>query len=303
MPVEDRSRFTSAFGKRDIDNGPRDHWGVDFGGPTPGESVFAKAAADGVMEWIKTIPLRSGPAIGIRHPDGSLTAYLHTRRHKVKPGQQVKRGEVIAETWHTGIPLSNGIHLHFEWWDDYRDHRSVFNPLSRLAQYGWVIKDGRLYDEWDGRATATPSSSTDKPSAIIPAAPAPQEGELTVSDVSKIMHELAQIRAQISGGHVQQLGKHDEEAARDAGDSLADTLAEVRSTVNELRAIVGTTSRTSAWVIDPETGQQVEVYLSGVLQRIDGKLSALVESAENAGTVEPDRVRTLAPAVNTVKEA
>lgn len=157
MPVEDRSRFTSAFGKRDIDNGPRDHWGVDFGGPTPGQSVLVKAAADGVVEWIKGIPLRSGPAIGIKHPDGTLTAYLHTRHHKVRPGQKVKRGDTIAETWHTGIPLSNGIHLHFEWWDDYRDHRSVFNPLDRLAQYGWVIKGGRMHDEWDGRATATPT--------------------------------------------------------------------------------------------------------------------------------------------------
>lgn len=161
MPVEDRSRFTSAFGKRDIDNGPRDHWGIDFGGPSPGESVFVKAAADGVVEWIKTIPLRSGPAIGIRHADGSLTAYLHTRRHKVKPGQKVKRGEVIAETWHTGIPLSNGIHLHFEWWKDYRDHRSVFNPIQRLAANGWVIRDGRLYDEQP--ATLNPAASKPTP--------------------------------------------------------------------------------------------------------------------------------------------
>lgn len=178
MPVEDRSRFTSAFGKRDIDNGPRDHWGVDFGGPTPGQSVPVKAAADGVVEWIKGIPLRSGPAIGIKHPDGTLTAYLHTRHHKVRPGQKVKRGDTIAETWHTGIPLSNGIHLHFEWWDDYRDHRSVFNPLDRLAQYGWVIKGGRMHDEWDGRATATPT--------IIPATSTPKEDTLSAEEVRQI---------------------------------------------------------------------------------------------------------------------
>lgn len=187
MPVEDRSRLTSNFGKRDIDNGPRDHWGIDFGGPVPGESVFVKAAADGAVAWIKHIPLRSGPAIGVKHPDGSLTAYLHTRNHKVRPGQKVKRGEVIAETWHTGIPLSNGIHLHFEWWANYRNHRSVFDPIDRLHDYGWAIIGGRMYDQWDGRSTATPIT-------ITPAStkPAPTTLEETMAKLDS--DDLANIR-------------------------------------------------------------------------------------------------------------
>lgn len=185
MPIADGARFTSAFGKRDLD-GKEDHWGIDFGGSKPGNSEYVKAAADGVVAWTTyTVPFRSGPTIKIDHPDGSATLYVHTRNCKVKSGQKVRRGEVIAESWHTGIPIEWGIHLHFEWWKNKDNHRSVFNPVSRLGDYGWKLvydKTDNVYrmkDQWDGRPTKTATITT--ASTNVDAKPVKEKEDDTMS--------------------------------------------------------------------------------------------------------------------------
>lgn len=186
MPIANGARFTSGFGKRDIDNGPRDHWGLDFGGTTPGESLPVYAAAAGVVVWTHGyVTYRSGPTIKIQHPDGTATLYVHTRNVRVKAGQRVERGERLADSWHTGIPITNGIHLHFEWWRDSTDHTSVFDPRERLADYGWELrydsthKVYRMYDAWEGRSHKTVMKKTTNKTAI--AVKAPEEKETDVS--------------------------------------------------------------------------------------------------------------------------
>ena len=53
-----------------------------------------------------------GNAVVIDHGNSLGTLYGHTSKMLVKPGQLVKRGDVIALVGSTG--LSTGPHLHFE---------------------------------------------------------------------------------------------------------------------------------------------------------------------------------------------
>lgn len=52
----------------------------------------------------------SGNNIKLQHPDGSVSYYLHLSAFKVKVGQTVKQGDVIALSGNTGH--STGPHLH-----------------------------------------------------------------------------------------------------------------------------------------------------------------------------------------------
>ncbi|MEV4902340.1 peptidoglycan DD-metalloendopeptidase family protein [Citricoccus sp. NPDC055426] len=178
MTVENRSRLTSGYGYQAWRK--YTHTGVDFGGVVPGQSSPVYAAADGVVEIAAdgTIPLRTGPQIKLRHPDGSATTYGHTRYCKVRRGQVVRRGDRLADTWHTGLKASAGIHLHFEWWKDSDNPYSHHDPIARLADYGWTIREGRLYDDWDGRSTATPIYQH--------ASTTPKEDTLSAAEVNEI---------------------------------------------------------------------------------------------------------------------
>jgi len=103
-------RITSGFGVRsDPFNGSAAlHTGIDLAGPM-GEEIHA--SADGVVEkagWGGGY----GNMIDIAHGHGIETRYGHLSAILVKPGQKVKRGDVIARMGSTG--RSTGSHLHYE---------------------------------------------------------------------------------------------------------------------------------------------------------------------------------------------
>jgi murein DD-endopeptidase MepM/ murein hydrolase activator NlpD len=116
-------RLTSLFGAR---------WGVTHQGidiaNTIGTPIYA--LTDGVVE-------KSGPASGfgmwvvVRHPDGESTVYGHVNRTYVRPGQQVRAGEHIADIGNRGF--STGPHLHLEVW---AADGSKLDPLPWLARHG-----------------------------------------------------------------------------------------------------------------------------------------------------------------------
>jgi murein DD-endopeptidase MepM/ murein hydrolase activator NlpD len=54
---------------------------------------------------------RLGNAVRIRHDNGMTTVYGHLQGVNIKPGQQVKPGELIGTVGSTGS--STGPHLHF----------------------------------------------------------------------------------------------------------------------------------------------------------------------------------------------
>ncbi|HOH99883.1 MAG TPA: M23 family metallopeptidase [Bacteroidales bacterium] len=85
------------------------HDGLDFTAPT-GTKVYA--TGDGVVVEAKHARYGYGNTIIIDHGFGYKTVYAHLQSFKVRPGQRVERGDIIATVGNTG--LSNGPHLHYE---------------------------------------------------------------------------------------------------------------------------------------------------------------------------------------------
>ncbi len=86
----------------------KEHTGLDFTAPI-GTPVMA--TADGVVATA-TAGNGYGNQIEIDHGYGFVTKFAHLSEFKVKVGDVVKRGDLIALTGNTG--LSSGPHLHYE---------------------------------------------------------------------------------------------------------------------------------------------------------------------------------------------
>ncbi|WP_135466985.1 M23 family metallopeptidase [Crenalkalicoccus roseus] len=108
----DGARLTSGFGMRrhPVLGFSRMHHGVDFAAPA-GTPVYA--AADGVVVeagWRGGY----GRIIRLRHAGGTHTLYAHLSGFApgLRPGKQVRQGEMIGRVGSTGT--STGPHLHYE---------------------------------------------------------------------------------------------------------------------------------------------------------------------------------------------
>jgi len=84
------------------------HEGIDFVAD-PGTPVFASAG--GIVQTAEYHP-QYGNLIEIDHGNDFSSRYAHLSKINVKPGQIVKRGQLIAASGNTG--RSTGPHLHFE---------------------------------------------------------------------------------------------------------------------------------------------------------------------------------------------
>ncbi len=121
-------RFTSGFGMRkDPFTGRMHfHYGIDLAAPI-GTPVYAPA--DGVVKRVKRDPRGYGLLLEINHGMGITTRYGHLSKVLVKPGQKVKRGQIIAKVGNTG--RSTGPHLHYE----VRVLNKPVNPLNYIIPY------------------------------------------------------------------------------------------------------------------------------------------------------------------------
>jgi murein DD-endopeptidase MepM/ murein hydrolase activator NlpD len=127
LPVPNATNVSSNFGPRTdpVYGGTRNHNGIDIPGPI-GTPIYA--AGDGIVKY-------AGPASGygyliiIDHGGGLETWYAHMYPYQVRvfTGQQVKRGQQIAEIGNNG--KSTGPHLHFE----VRSGGVPVNPMPFLS--------------------------------------------------------------------------------------------------------------------------------------------------------------------------
>jgi murein DD-endopeptidase MepM/ murein hydrolase activator NlpD len=106
-----KSRQSSQFGKRThpVTKKIKMHRGLDFAVNT-GTRVYAPA--DGVVEVTRRSSKGSGNFLRIQHSFGFSSSYSHLKSFKVKSGQFVQKGELIALSGNSG--LSSGPHLHYE---------------------------------------------------------------------------------------------------------------------------------------------------------------------------------------------
>ena len=101
----------SGFGirKDPITGGLKFHEGVDFSAP---EGTPVVATADGIVEKAGMNGWGYGIQVVINHGYGIKTRYAHLSRALVRPGDTVRRGQVIGLVGNTG--RSVGEHLHYE---------------------------------------------------------------------------------------------------------------------------------------------------------------------------------------------
>lgn len=101
------------------------HNGLDIGNKT-GTPIYAvadgKISSTGRQKYF-------GKFIGITHKFGYKTNYAHLHKIYVKEGDEVKRGQIIAEMGNSG--RSTGSHLHFEVLR-YNKYRNPYKYLNKL---------------------------------------------------------------------------------------------------------------------------------------------------------------------------
>jgi murein DD-endopeptidase MepM/ murein hydrolase activator NlpD len=135
---KDLRRLSSYFGYR-IDpfyKVSKFHEGVDFSIPT-GTDVYV--TGDGVVIEAGRSKGGYGNVVLVDHGFGYKTKYAHLQEIKVRVGQRVTRGEVIAASGSTG--KSTSPHLHYEVWKSNRPTDPInyfFNDITP-AQYDEMV--------------------------------------------------------------------------------------------------------------------------------------------------------------------
>ncbi len=120
---ENLKHMASGFGYRSdpFTKARKFHAGMDFTART-GTPVFA--TGDGVVRRADAGSSGYGNHIVIGHGFGYETLYGHLSRYKCRPGQRVKRGDIIGYVGSTG--RSQAPHLHYE----VHKNGQVVNPLN-----------------------------------------------------------------------------------------------------------------------------------------------------------------------------
>lgn len=119
-----RGILTSGFGYRadPMTHGRGVHQGIDIAAPQ-GQPV--RASADGVVMRATSVG-GFGQAVFVAHGFGVTTTYGHLSRIDVRPGQRVKRGDLVGQVGSTG--RSTAPHLHYE----VRIDGKPVNPLGYI---------------------------------------------------------------------------------------------------------------------------------------------------------------------------
>jgi hypothetical protein len=119
---KDLKRLSSYYGYRidPIYKIKKFHAGVDFSAPQ-GTPIYASGA--GTVTKTKRSRRGYGNTVTIDHGYGYVTFYAHIKDIKVKKGEKVSRGQIIATVGNTG--KSTAPHLHYE----VRKNNKTVNPI------------------------------------------------------------------------------------------------------------------------------------------------------------------------------
>ena len=115
IPNQDLKRMASGFGWRSdpFTKARKMHWGMDFSAP---KGTPIHATGDGVVTRADNRSSGYGKHVRIDHGFGYMSLYAHMSAYNVKPGQKVRRGDLIGFVGSTG--RSEGPHCHYEVWKD-----------------------------------------------------------------------------------------------------------------------------------------------------------------------------------------
>lgn len=141
-PLADPNRtITSAYGPRVYKGELRFHNGIDFAGRR-GDPVYA--VKDGEVVYADS---RWG-FVRIKHPDGTLSGYMHMDRLNVSVGEKVKAGQQIGIVGGRGRDKNGtfqrqayGDHLHFEYQNKVTKGEDPFKNNNRVDPFNVLNLD------------------------------------------------------------------------------------------------------------------------------------------------------------------
>jgi murein DD-endopeptidase MepM/ murein hydrolase activator NlpD len=127
-----RGYLSASFGNRiDPFTGQMDfHAGVDISTPRGTKIV---APADGIVVSCSQVG-GYGNHLVLDHGRGLVTRYGHLDGYKVRPGQRIKRGDIIAFVGNTG--RSTAPHLHYEVWVRDQAQNPIHFILDEYRSFG-----------------------------------------------------------------------------------------------------------------------------------------------------------------------
>ena len=127
-----RGYLSAGFGNRvDPFTGQRDfHSGIDISTPL---GTRIHAPADGVVIAVG-VKGAYGNAVSVDHGYGIVTQYGHMASFNVKPGQRLRRGDVIGFVGSTG--RSTAPHLHYEVWVRDQAQNPIHYILDEYRSFG-----------------------------------------------------------------------------------------------------------------------------------------------------------------------
>lgn len=127
-----RGYLSASFGNRlDPFTGLKDfHSGIDISTPI---GTKVQAPADGIVVFCG-VKGGYGNAMVIDHGYGLVTRYAHLASFSGKPGQRVRRGDVIAFVGNTG--KSTAPHLHYEVWLNDQAQNPIQYILDEYRSFG-----------------------------------------------------------------------------------------------------------------------------------------------------------------------
>jgi murein DD-endopeptidase MepM/ murein hydrolase activator NlpD len=127
-----RGYLSASFGNRtDPFTGLRDfHSGIDVSTPI---GTRVQAPADGIVVFCG-VKGGYGNAMVVDHGYGLVTRYAHLASFNARPGQRVRRGDVIAFVGNTG--KSTAPHLHYEVWLNDQVQNPIQYILDEYKSFG-----------------------------------------------------------------------------------------------------------------------------------------------------------------------
>jgi murein DD-endopeptidase MepM/ murein hydrolase activator NlpD len=139
----DQFVLTSPFGLRisPFTRASDFHKGLDLSAPT-GTPIYV--TADGTVSFAGRYPLRDsvawwrfGNVVVVNHSDRFITIYGHCDSVKVKAGQKIRQGEIVATVGSTG--WSTNSHLHYEVRSDFEQPGAYvpIDPRIYILNYQW----------------------------------------------------------------------------------------------------------------------------------------------------------------------
>ncbi|MCL2313401.1 MAG: M23 family metallopeptidase, partial [Firmicutes bacterium] len=144
-PIKNMYNVTSGFGMRihPILKVLRRHTGVDITAPR-GTAVYA--TGDGVVSRKPTYS-GYGITVVIDHGYSYETLYAHLQRSTVKPGQRVKRGQLIGYVGNTGFSI--GSHLHYEVWKNGVPVNPVHYFVNNITpeEYNSILESSKIVNQ------------------------------------------------------------------------------------------------------------------------------------------------------------